>query len=158
MAGIIFFYEESYKDVFSGANEETMNAWNYARHIGGGIDCMVVINCTGEHLESPDQSLDFLEIPCNRLDQAAEILNSINGSNKAFFVTPWEAPHFGTPQDLWSWDHETDWYVFGPASGWSAISSHPVGTPITIPQHGMGAAHAIHVATAVMFHRAGVKP
>jgi hypothetical protein len=55
------------------------------------------------------------------------------------------------PVSLWDFDHQTDWYVFGPASGWQKNLFGNI--LVTIPQNDEIYLHATHIASTVLFHR-----
>ena len=130
MAGLCFFFEDPDVDVWSGKD---LDAWNYAAKLAGDIDKMVVINKTDQVITSPDRALDFT------------VLKDLPDFDDAVYLTPpWHKSN-----SLWNFDHDVDWYVFGPAAGWAFESDNM----ICIPQHGMGAVHSVHAATTVMFHR-----
>ena len=142
MAGICFFFEHPDVDVWSGKD---LDAWHYAARIAGDIDRMMVVNKTGMVLESPDRALDFQVVG------ALPIL-----PNACFLTTPKE--RFHPEQPLWDYDHRADWYVFGPASGWTGNLPSMDGEHVVyIPQSGFAHCHSVHVATAVMFHRYHVR-
>ena len=131
MAGICFFFEPYEIDVWSGKD---LDAWNYAVKVSGDIDRMIVVNKTFLEIPSPDKAMEF---------QVVKELPVLG--NAVFFTPPW---HEAEP--LWSFDHDVDWYVFGPAAGWGA---QPPDRMVSIPQAGLGAVHSVHAATTVMFHR-----
>jgi len=133
MAGICFFFESSDVDVWSGKN---LDAWNYAMKCAGDIDKMIVINRTPQHVQSPDT-----DVQCTVVNELPIL------SNAVYFVGPNEQTE--TTISLWQFDHNVEWYCFGPAGGWKMINCRTV----TIPQAGRGALHAVHVASVVMFHR-----
>ena len=141
MSGICFYFENSDVDVWSGKD---LDAWNYACKIGGGIDSVIVINRTDQILTPFDVSMNFHVV--KTIDEARALMQG----DVTQMVCPWEAID---KAEIQHFDHQTDWYVFGPASGW--YGNHFGDTLLTLPQHGVGAAHAVHVATAVMFFRAG---
>lgn len=152
MAGLIFFYESQQVDILSGRREETLDLWNYAAKIGGGIDKMIAINLTPDLIRSPDRSIDFLEINYVNAIDAGGHINEIDG-DKAIFILPWDAPQFSIVEPMIEHAHNRDWYVFGPAAGWNSVHPKPAGEAVYIPQNGLGATHSIMAATAVMFDR-----
>lgn len=137
MVGICFYFEDSDTDVWSGKN---LDAWNYAAKCAGDIDTFLVINQTDQTLTTPDANLTFRVEPT---------LPELSG-RVTYLVCPWD--NTPTKMPLWNFDHATDWYVFGPAKGWSSIESG-----VYIPQSGRGACHSVHIATVVMMHRYGVR-
>jgi len=142
MAGVVFFFEDSDVDVFSGRQRD-LSAWNYAIKAAGDIDKVIVVNKTAHKIGSFDSSLDFVIV--------AE-LPALDGSI-AHVVCPWD--NVKTKVPLWDFDHNVDWYLFGPASGWKTYGSLDFG--VTVPMSGHGALHAVHIASAVMLHRYGVR-
>ena len=136
MTGLVFYYQDSDVDVWSGKN---LDAWNYAASAAGDIDSMIVINETDQVLNTPNSSLSF---------QVVEEMPSLEG-HVTQVVCPWEI----VPKtSMGNFDHDTDWYLFGPAQGWG--NPRPEAQVyLTIPQSGMGACHSVHVATAVMYDR-----
>ncbi len=138
-SGIVFFFEENDIDVWSGRRID-LDAWNYAIKVGGNIDKVIVINKTQETLQTFDADVDF---------QVVTEIPVLNGS-VAQIVCPWE----DTPvikQSLWDFNHDVDWYFYGPAHGWQ--NNYFANIFLTIPQNGMGACHSIHINTVIMFDR-----
>lgn len=136
-AGICFFFEKNDIDVYSGRNID-LDAWNYACKIAN-ISKAMIINRTDIDIKPFDANMEITI-------QTGLDPKSLKGHTTQL-VTPWET---ADTTDLWDFDHKTDWYVFGPASGWDQYFGD---TLLSIPQHGKGALHAVHVATTVMFHR-----
>jgi hypothetical protein len=143
MVGICFYFEDYEVDVWSG---KKLDAWNYACKIAGDIESAIVINKTDQKIESFDKSLDF------------KVVNSIDEIDFQGHVTelacPWVFPVEQTIP-LWSFDHKTDWYVFGDAYGSENRYSSKFlpNSTVCIPQAGRGSVHSVHAATTVMFHR-----
>jgi hypothetical protein len=139
MAGLCFFYEEPDRDLWSGRRLH-LDAWNYAAKVAGDITKMIVVNRTAQEILTPDAELELFQV----VSELPALDNAIR------CVGPGEIGEGSIL--LWDFDHNVDWYVFGPASGW--------GTPMVglhVPQANIGACHSIHVATAIMFHRYHVK-
>jgi len=135
MAGICFYFEDNDSDVYSGRDID-LDAWNYACKAAGDIDRMIVVNRTDNVLTTPDSDMRF------------EVVTELPDLPNAVRVcTPWKG---GEP--LWTFDHEVDWYVFGPSEGWPDVSKG-----VHIPLAGKAALHAVHAATVVLTHRYGVK-
>lgn len=135
MAGVCFFFEESDVDVWSGKN---LDAWNYAFKMAGDINRIHVINRTNQVIQNPDSSVDFT---------TSKKLSDWEYSGKvAMLLPPWRNPD----QSLWNFNHNVDWYVFGPALDFVSV---PDASVVTIPMCGQGALHAVHAATVVMAHR-----
>lgn len=142
MTGICFFFEPSDVDVWSGKN---LDAWNYAIKAAGDIDKMIVINKTDQTIKSPDKTLDF------------QVVDKIPILPNAYILTtPWDLENQSI--SLWDCDHQCDWYIFGPASGWQGVLPSMDGEiNVSIPQSGLGALHSVHIASAVMLHRYHVR-
>ena len=139
MAGIVFYFEDNDLDVYSGRRVD-LDAWNYACKVAGDIDRAVIVNRTIEPLPAFDTLMDIRIV--------RKIPEPLYGSVVSL-VTPWNAREDAC--DLWSFDHDVDWYIFGPADGHS-----PGGAQVYMPQAGVGAMHSVHVAGVVMAHRFSV--
>jgi len=137
MAGIIFFYENNYTDVFSGI-DAILPEWNNICKIGQ-INKAIIVNKTQQNIVSFDASMDIQIV--------SELPSDL--TNVTQFVCPWEADY--NYVTLQQFDHDVDWYVFGPASGWKGQDLG--GKYVTLPQEGRGALHSLHVASTVMFDR-----
>lgn len=138
MAGVVFYFDGLYKDVWSGS-EEDLNAWNYNCKLAD-IDRAIIVNTSGMRVQSFDRDMDI---------QIVKSMPKLEG-NVTQIVCPWE----DTPQEkteLWDFDHNTDWYVFGPSNGWRG--EYFGDNLVTIPQNGKGAHHALFIGTVVMYHR-----
>lgn len=136
MTGIVFHFENPDVDVWSGKD---LDAWNYACKIAGDIDKMIVINKTLMDVKTPDVTMDF---------QVVNELPELTG-NVCYLCCPWDPIPVKKP--IADYNHQTmDWYVFGPAAGWHAGQLEK---GCFLPQAGQGAAHSVHIATAVMFYR-----
>lgn len=136
MVGICFYFERYDVDVWSGRRID-LDAWNYAIKAAGDIDRMIVINRSHMEIKTPDGNLKF---------KVVDELPELEG-NVAYICCPWNKAK--TKISLWDFDHNVDWYVFGPANGWQ----HEIDTGVYVPQAGQAALHATHVASTVMFHR-----
>ena len=133
MTGICFFFESSDVDVWSGHN---LDAWNYAVQMAGDIKSMIVINKTDQIINTPNINLDF-----NVVNRVPELSGNI-----AKLAPEWECIN---GVSLWNFDHNVDWYMFGPAT-------EPWSGNVFIPQANRGALHSIHAASIVLAHRYGV--
>lgn len=139
MAGICFYFEDNDIDVWSGRSID-LDAWNYSIKLCSDIDKVIIINKTSQSLSSFDSDLDILIT-----DTEPEL-----EGHTTQLVCPWEI----TPQPkipLWDFNHQTDWYLFGPALGWGGNYNSDL--YITIPQDGMSSCHAVHVSTTLLSHR-----
>lgn len=134
MAGLCFFFEAEDVDVWSGKN---LDAWNYAAKAAGDIDRMLVINRTDQTLLSPDADLASFEVVAElpALERAVYLIGPREDNSEAI--------------NLWKFNHDIDWYVFGPAMGWTK----PMVPGVYVPQNGVGALHSVHIASVVMLHR-----
>ena len=141
MAGLVFFYEDVDTDVYSG-DPSTLAVWSYAAKLAGDVDNIVVVNTTDQRLTSPDQAMGFEVLP------DIEHLDAIQG-HKTIVCCPWSG--IVGAESLYTFSHDTEWYMFGPASGWLIPPLYD--SAVYVPQAGNGACHATHVATAVMFDR-----
>jgi hypothetical protein len=143
MAGIVFFFEDNDVDIFSGRRID-LSAWNYAIKSAGDVDRVIVVNKTDKALPSIDS--DFLQF---------EIISElpILSGHVTRIICPWDNADIKIP--LWDFNHNTDWYVFGPAGGWGRYATPSNG--VYIPMANSGALHSVHIASAVMLHRFGVK-
>lgn len=142
MAGIVFFFEENDIDIFSGRRLD-LAAWNYAIKAAGDVDKVIIINKTAQKISSFDSSLKLFEVVSDM-----PVLDGII----THVVCPWD--DCDNKIGLWNFDHNTDWYVFGPGAGWRKYGGLKNG--ITVPMAGRGALHAVHIASTVMLHRFGV--
>jgi len=139
MAGIVFYFQEWDKDVWSGRAVD-LDAWRYAAR-AGGVEELRCIN------ETDVVFPDWLNFECinNLTDWAEEHRNE-----KLVVVdTEWTCPEGAIP--LSELNHsEVDWYIFGstnplPKLDWCQY--------VYLPQYGTGALHSVHIASAVMLRR-----
>jgi hypothetical protein len=141
MAGIIFYYEEPDVDVWSGKN---LDAWNYALQIAGDFTNIIIINKTDQILQTPNGAFNF------------QVINDISELNVEGTVCrlacPWEDLEMTS---LWDFNHNTDWYIIGPASGWNQVAPEHKNFDMNVclPQNGKFATHSVHVFTVVAFDR-----
>lgn len=139
MAGICFYFENNDVDVWSGRSID-LDAWNYSIKLTPDIDKVVIINKTEQNIVPFDASIETT-IVTN--------IPTLEGTITQL-VCPWEkTPSPKIP--LWDFNHQTDWYLFGPAAGWGG--NYIADYYITIPQDGMASCHAVHVSTTLMSHR-----
>lgn len=144
MVGLIFFFEDNDVDVWSGRDFD-LDAWNYAALAAGDIDRLTVVNRTDEKIRRLD--FDFHEVATLK---AALALAS---DSIVHVCTPREAVRFAAKTCvLWDFDHDVEWYAFGPAAGWS----EPFARGVTIPQAAPVSLHSTHAASIVLAHRYGV--
>lgn len=137
MAGLVFFFEDNDRDVWSGRRID-LDAWNYAAKLSGDIDRIIVVNRTDEALTTFDASLDI------QFTTAIPVLDGVTCQ----VVCPWNRV---TSQSLWGFDHLVDWYLFGPAEGW--VDDFFADKFIHIPQYDENATHSVLMVSTVMFHR-----
>ena len=139
MAGIVFHFEEYDRDVYSGRRID-FDAWRYAAKAAGDIDKMIVVDKTGLQFGHPGGEIEFSVV-----NELPELEGKV-----AYMVCPWN--NVKSKTSLWDFDHNVDWYVFGPASGWGEMDEG-----IYIPQASEVASHAIHIANVVLMHRYKVR-
>ena len=135
-AGLVFYFEDNDVDVWSGRKID-LDAWNYNCKIGG-INKVIIINKTSEVLQPFDGRIDISfvnEIP-------------VLSGTVAQLVTPTEIS--GTTS-LWDFDHQVDWYIIGPASGWGG--NHFGDVLLTIPESSLIHHHSVFIGATIMFHR-----
>lgn len=137
MVGLCFFFEQNDVDVWSGRDID-LDAWNYAATAAGDVTRVIVINTTDARLSLANPKYEMVkELP--------ELTGRV-----ASLICPWnEATE---KQSLWDFDHDVDWYVFGPAAGWRSLGIVPT-LGIFIPMASTGALHAVHTVSTVMTHR-----
>ncbi len=148
MAGVIFYFEENDIDVFSG-RELDISAWNYAIKTAGDITKVIIINKTNQTLTSFDSDLEQFTVVSSEND-----LNIPAQDVVVQVACPWN-PTENERVSLWNFDHNVDWYYFGPANGWTNLEDSD--KVVYIPQNGQGAMHAVHIVSALMLHRYKVK-
>lgn len=136
MPGIVFYFENTDKDVYSG-RETDLDAWRYAAYSAGDITDLIVINESSTVLDPENLDLNFNW-------QIVSSMPALTGTVTKV-VCPWES---GNHTSLWDFDHNTDWYVFGPASGWAGPQDG-----VCIPQSGQASEHSAHIMSTIMFHR-----
>jgi len=136
MAGIVFYFEDNDTDVWSGRRID-LDVWNYNCKIGG-ITKAIVVNKTSEDLITFDSNMDV-----TFMDNMPTLSGTV-----AQLVTPTEVS--GTTS-LWEFDHQVDWYVFGPAGGWGG--NHFGDILLTIPETTSVYHHSVFVGATIMFHR-----
>lgn len=146
MSGVVFFFENNDRDVFSGRTVD-LDAWRYAIK-AGGIDKAVCVNLSGADLFF-DAAFDFTEI--NSVVDYKSWLNDRINENIVFLETEWSIPDNKTKLSLRELDHSSiDWYVFGSAAGHSFTLDKSF---VYLPQDGIGALHSVHIASAVLLRR-----
>lgn len=134
MAGVCFYFEDNDRDVYSGRRID-LDAWNYAIKAAGDVDQACVVNRAVADLSSPDPERIVFD----------EVGEDFDPANSIKLVTPWQAAPGSV--SLWDFDHDVEWYLFGPAAGWTGESG------LYIPQAGQAALHSIHIASVVLMHR-----
>lgn len=139
MAGIVFFFEDNNIDVWSGRNLD-LDAWNYSCKIGG-IDKAIIVNTTELNINKFDANMDI---------QIVSELPLLSGVTTQF-VVPSENIN---SESLWDFNHQTDWYILGPANGWAG--NHFADRFVHIPQESVAAHHSIFIGSVIAFHRTHV--
>jgi hypothetical protein len=146
MAGIVFWFENFDKDVFSSRHPVDLDAWRYAAK-AGDIHNMHCINTSSTF---SDSQLQLGGTGTNTFSETFEDWYATHSTeNIVILETQWTAPPGSIAlKDL---DHSNvDWYVFGSSSG------APIGLPhqyVYLPQNGVAALHSAHIASAVMLRR-----
>lgn len=136
MAGIVFYFEDNDKDVWSGRRID-LDVWNYNCKIGG-ITKAIVINLTNQDLITFDGNMDI-----SFVDEMPILSGTV-----AQLVTPTEVS--GTTS-LWDFDHQVDWYVLGPATGWGGNYFGDI--LLTIPESTQIYHHSVFIGATIMYHR-----
>jgi hypothetical protein len=142
MAGIVFYFENYDKDVWSGRKID-LDEWNYSCKVAN-INKAIIVNKSMYDVLSFDKDMDI---------EIVGELPSLSG-HVTQLVTPHELKEGETAVSLWDFDHQTDWYFIGPSDGW--VGNHFGDTLVTIPQHGIGYHHSVFIGSTVLFHRYGV--
>lgn len=138
MAGLCFHIE---------ADEIDLAPWRHAALVAGDIDTLAIINRTAKPIAHPnDDGMGLCQYA-----NLGQFLDDHRGRSMAYLCAPCEPVRARLP--LWQFDHDTDWYVFGPAAGWR----REIDTAITAPQSGRTALPAMQVASTVLLHRYWVK-
>jgi len=142
MAKVCIYYQPYDIDTFSG-NPERLYAWSYAFQSVGDITDLKIIDSVGISYPTGISSSIKTEVIKDFPDFGNETVTQL--------VCPWNQP----PKEsisLWNFDHDTDWYFFGPASGWKE-EEYIGDNYVHIPTHGNTEFHSLHVGTVVMTHR-----
>jgi len=151
MAGICFFFEDNDIDMYSGRVID-LEAWNYATQAGGeDMKDMLVLNCTGvfgdyQDIRTPNKRFNFESRKHSGRDPHPELKGRV-----AYFMIPTDKR---VQKSLWDFDHEVDWYCFGPAHS-DHFQPEKEDVCITIPLPVQ--LHAVHTANIVMAHRYHVR-
>jgi hypothetical protein len=143
MAGIVFWFQEKDRDVFSSRRID-LDAWRYAAK-AGGIDKARCINQTDQHLHF-DGDFDFEIIGQNSSDLRKWLEDQ---ENAVIFQCEWSCSSDAIPMRMV--DHtNVDWYVFGEGN-----STPPdlKGQYVYMPQCDQGGLHPVHAASAAMLRR-----
>lgn len=131
MVGVVFFFEDNDKDVYSGRHID-LDAWYLSTQVCSDVDKMILINLTDQLIRTPNADFDFT------------VCSGLPPLENAIYL----CPH--GEQTLYDIDHsKVDWYVFGPASGWR----EDVGPKVSLPSCEHVHLHSQHVMTAVMYDR-----
>ena len=145
MAGICFHIEAD--DVGAHSYRKTdLEAWNNVALAAGDIDTIAIVNRTTEPPISPDSAIGL----CLYANLGL-FLDDHRGRSMVYVCAPWDSTEACVP--LWRFDHDIDWYVFGPAGGWD----REIDTGLTVPQSGRTALPSVLIASAVLLHRHWVK-
>ena len=155
MAGICFYFEDYDVDVYSGRRID-LDAWNYAIQSGGqDMDTLLMLNRTTQKITSPNSRLSF-----STLDDTSKVVVPELEGTVAYFCPP---PDPRVAETLWDFDHNVDWYCFGPSGGFKfepkpgdRVVGIPLG-PVDLAGVVPGQIHSVHTASIVMAHRYHVK-
>lgn len=123
---------------------------------GGDIDEMIVINMTDFAPANPAEVIGRGLGNGFTVVQSLEQAQAVIGEDRVTqAVCPWNFGRQAT--DLRDYQHETDWYVFGPAIGWGG---HDMGSDkITIPVPDDTPMFSVQAAAVIFSHRyATMKP
>lgn len=138
-AGVVFFFEENDLDVWSGRPID-LDAWRYCIKAAGDIDQVIIVNKTNEKLHFDDAM--NVKIVSELPELPGQVL---------YVICPWDKTTEKEP--IWTLDHfGIDWYVFGPANGWSGKE---IKRGVFIPVPNGLSFHSVHAATVIMTHRRG---
>jgi len=136
MATLVFYFEDSTFDVYSGKVVD-LSAWNHACKVAD-IKNAIIINKSSQNITTFDADMDI---------QIVEEIPLFEG-NVTQLVTPTE---ISEATSLYDFNHETDYYVIGPASGWKG--NYFSDNYIFIPQHTTAAAYGLIAGSVVMYDR-----
>jgi hypothetical protein len=153
LAGIVFYFEDYDKDVYSGRRID-LDAWNYAMK-SGGIDKAICFNCVHDIKLQMDNKIHFTEIHAHNVKPRvilSQWLNE-NGIDKkiVLFTPPKSAPNDAIHiKDL---EHNTvDWYVFGPSVGVDSDYKNTQYVYIPTADERIDL-HSVHIGSYVMLRR-----
>lgn len=148
MAGLVFWFQDFDKDVFSSRPTIDLDAWRY----GGKVGNITKYRCLNETDTSLNGgTLDFQIIGSTPQDFQTWMSENAT-ENTLIFDTQWTCPEGAVSLDSIS-HANVDWYVYGSANGFTDTGTNFPGQFVYLPQSGQGACHAVHVNTAVMFDR-----
>lgn len=150
--GLVFHFEDNSHDVFSGRQDD-LEAFRYACKAFNVIDMVMIDKCSGgTQAAMQDQEINF-EKYCNLEDFEA----AHSGDTFIYLECEWTClAHGVTPKKLHvdfvrpDDTNTTVWYILGPAQGF-VPNVNDGRTWVSIPQHGMGAMHATHIA-GILFY------
>lgn len=146
MAGICFYFEDYDLDVYSGRNID-LDSWNYAIQAGGSdMKDMLVLNQTDQKIRTPNKQINFKTCLHSERTPHPKLEGRV-----AYFVVPTDTRVQNT---LWEFDHEVDWYCFGPGQR-DNFSPKKGDVFVTVPMPVQ--LHAVHIASVVMAHRFHVR-
>lgn len=146
MSGIVFWFQNYDKDVFSGRPID-LDAWRYAMHIGG-ITSAKIINATEPKVDiTLGGGIDFEVIGSNSQD-LVDWVEKNSDKNIVVLDTPWSSQEGLMPISELNCK-EVDWYVFGSADG-NPKFTVPV-QYVCLPQNSKVTIHSLHIASAVLF-------
>lgn len=152
--GLVFHFEDNSHDVFSGRQDD-LDAYRYACKAFGITSMVMVDYCSGgTNVSMQDQEISF-EKYCNLAAFEAAHPND----TFVYLECAWTCLENGvTPGKLHvDFVHPDDanttvWYILGPSQGFIPAPNDGK-TWLSVPQEGMGAMHASHVAGIVLYDR-----
>ena len=148
MAGIVFWFENSDRDKFSGRQVD-LDAWRYA--IGAG--CISETVCFNKSDYNPVLNAGYSTFKIIDGDRTkfTEWVVEHKDQNLLFIETEWSCP--SNAINLGSVNHATiDWYIFGPSNG-IPTECQEFGQWCYLPVKDRFALHPVHIASCVLTRR-----
>jgi hypothetical protein len=145
MAGICFSLD-------GDSVSSNLEIWAAIAATAGDIDRLAFIHPTAPYIPDGAEIQSETQAEFHVYARLIDFLTEQSGS-KVFVCHPWEIPDFPEAASLWLYDHDIDWYIFGPAAGWISLEGCRT---LYIPQAGRVALPPVNLAAAVMLHRLAV--
>lgn len=143
MSGIVFYFQENDKDVFSGRKVD-LDAWRYAMK-AGGINEAKIINETELSL-SLGGDMNYEIIGRSDQDLVKWVNNNKHNNNIVALSPEWECPY--DSKSIYELNNnilDINWFLIGGANGLPKLDIEYV----YFPQNGQGAMHSVHVASVL---------